>query len=356
MKKKYKVIGLMSGTSLDGVDLAYVEFIKTGNKWKFKLFDAVTIPYTKAWKKKLQTLIKCSAKDYVKTDADLGHLFGQHINTFIRTKKLNPDFIASHGHTIFHQPEIGVTTQIGLGAAIAAKTGLPTICDFRNSDVAKGGQGAPLVPIGDKLLFAKFACCLNLGGIANISFEKKQSRIAFDICPVNMALNYLAGKAGHDFDKDGKMAAAGKINNLLLRQLNELAYYTKSYPKSLGFEWFEKHFKPILDRSSLNLADQQATVVEHICCQLELILNKNNLANQQKMLVTGGGAFHSFLIKRMKEKLKVQVIIPETELVNYKEALIFAFLGVLRWRNEINTLRSVTGSKLNSSAGAIYNP
>ncbi|MEO5570896.1 MAG: anhydro-N-acetylmuramic acid kinase, partial [Bacteroidia bacterium] len=244
--KKYKVIGIMSGTSLDGVDLAYSVF-KYGtsgrrkSNWSFEILKAKTIAYNKEWKSRLENLDRADALALVKTHTDLGKYFGRLVKRFISEYKLKPNLISSHGHTIFHQPENGFTCQAGDGSQIAAVTGIETVCDFRTIDVALGGQGAPLVPVGDQLLFGEYDFCLNLGGIANISFREKKKRIAFDICPVNMALNTLAAEAKINFDKDGKLAAKGSVNPLLLDKLNALDYYKKTPPKSIGKEWFIKN-------------------------------------------------------------------------------------------------------------------
>jgi anhydro-N-acetylmuramic acid kinase len=352
----YKVIGIMSGTSLDGIDIAYAEFKSDGLKWKFALKQQETKKFSLLWQQKLKNAMHASAEEYAQADVDLGNLMAAHIKKFIKSHSLSPDFISSHGLTIFHQPEKKLTTQIGNGAAIAAVTGLPTICDFRTTDVFKNGQGAPLVPIGDRLLFNNYRFCLNLGGIANISYERKNERIAFDICPVNMALNFLAAESSKKYDRDGNGAKAGNINKELLKNLNELAFYKKASPKSLGAEWFEKLFKPLIDKKPISTNDKLATVVEHICIQLYHVLLKAGSSGKDQMLVTGGGTFNKFLIKKMKDSLPVTLVIPDKNLISFKEALIFAFLGVLRWRKQINTLASVTGAESDSCSGAVFLP
>ena len=212
IKDHYKVIGLMSGTSLDGADIAYCTFRLINNKWNYELLQVETIPYSQEWRSRLSSVEKGSALDLAITDSDYGCYLGQLTRNFIVTHELTPDFISSHGHTIFHQPEKKLTLQIGKGSAIVAETGHPVICDFRSLDVNLGGQGAPLVPIGDRLLFNDFDFCLNLGGFANISFEKEEKRIAFDICPVNIVLNYLAGRVGKPYDPSGEMAPTTSIS------------------------------------------------------------------------------------------------------------------------------------------------
>jgi len=356
MADSYTVIGIMSGTSLDGVDLACCRFRSDRGKWSFKLLAAETKPYPPGWKKKLSGLISSSALDYALTDVNLGHHLAKLTNAFIRKHKLKAGLVASHGHTIFHQPANKLSAQIGNGAAIAAITGLPVVCDFRSTDVAKKGQGAPLVPAGDKLLFGDFAYCLNLGGIANISYDDKGRRLAYDICPVNMALNYLASGVKKEYDKDGRMAASGKVNEKLLERMNRLPYYKKAFPKSLGAEWFESEFRPLLDETAIPVEDKLSTVVEHICIQLRAAMMKAGRQQNNTMLVTGGGAFNTYLVERIRKTSPVELVIPDRNLVAFKEAVIFAFLGLLRWRNDENTWSSVTGALKNSSSGAIYSP
>ncbi len=346
----YRVVGLMSGTSLDGLDLALCEFGFSEGNWNCRIEYAETIQYDNDWKGRLSGLENSTALDYARTDAEFGHFLGRMVNNFLSGNSLHADFIASHGHTIFHQPSAGFTSQIGQGAAIAAETGMTVISGFRDLDVALGGQGAPLVPIGDDLLFGSFSACLNIGGFSNISFRKSGNRIAFDICPANIVLNALARKTGMEFDRDGLMARSGQVDTSLLRELNDLAYYHTAYPKSLGKEWVLQHVYPLLDHSGLTIEDQLATFIQHIATQLGRALSE---LPGGEMLVTGGGAHNLFLIERLKQQGMMDVIIPDPYLVNYKEALIFAFLGVLRYRGEINCLKSVTGACRNSSAGSI---
>lgn len=356
MALNYTVIGIMSGTSLDGVDLACVFFTKKGQQWSYKLVAGQTYSYSKAWKERLKVLIHQDAALYAQTHTDLGHLFAWYVNKFIKEFRLKPDLIASHGHTIFHQPALKFTSQIGEGAAIASLTGIPVVCDFRTTDLSKGGQGAPLVPIGDRLLFGKYHYCLNLGGIANISFEQSNQRIAFDICPVNMAMNYVAGFRNKAYDKNGLLASKGKVSYDLLKKLNALAFYRKTHPKSLGAEWFNRFFKPLLDGNPYTPEDLLATLAEHMVWQIKKVLDTNAAGRKKTMLITGGGAHNKFLVLKMKQLLPVEIVIPEKEVIDFKEAIIFALLGLLRLRHEKNTLASVTGAGSDSSSGAIYLP
>jgi anhydro-N-acetylmuramic acid kinase len=345
----YKVIGLMSGTSLDGVDIAYCHFYLK-DKWTFEILIAETIPYPAEWKTTLQNLPNSQAIDLAKADIEYGNYLGEITAKFISIHKLNPDFISSHGHTIFHQPGRRLTLQIGKGTCISAKTSVPVIYDFRSLDVVLGGQGAPLVPIGDKFLFSEYKYCLNLGGIANISYETAKGRIAFDICPLNLAINHLAGEAGKLYDEDGIMASVGGLNADLLDKLNKLPYYKIYPPKSLGREWFETCFLPLIDDKNIDLKDRLRTTTEHIAFQLS---RNFDLMPGENILITGGGAMNSFLIKQLERLTGVKIHLPDRKLIDFKEALIFAFLGVLRWRNEINCLCSVTGAKRDSSGGII---
>lgn len=347
----YRVIGLMSGTSLDGLDIAFCEFSKTNNLWNYTIKLAETIPYTDQWKELLSRLESASALEFVTADIEYGHLLGRLTKDFMDRTKLVPDFISSHGHTIFHQPSKRITSQIGRGSAIAAETGLRVICDFRSLDVALSGQGAPLVPIGDALLFNTFDFCLNIGGFANISYQKNNLRVAYDICPANIVMNQLALTEGREYDRDGGMAERGIVSQPLLKQLNSLAFYQEESPKSLGKEWVVEHILPLLKSSGLSACDLLATFCEHIAMQ---VAAATGLSGGKKVLVTGGGAFNTFLIGRIRHYTVPELIIPDNHTINFKEALIFAFLGVLRRRNEINSLSSVTGAIRNSSGGAIY--
>jgi anhydro-N-acetylmuramic acid kinase len=353
IRNEYRVIGLMSGTSLDGVDLAYCVFTKNDAHWSYQIEQAVTLPYPEEWLLLLPSLMKADAYTFAKANSDLGYYFGRLIKAFALTYKLKVDFVASHGHTIFHQPDLCLTTQIGSGAAMAATCGLPVLCDFRSTDVALGGQGAPLVPVGDALLFAGFEFCLNLGGFSNVSYQVNGQRIAYDICPVNTILNQLAKRVGLDYDRDGLIAMTGRVDSALLEKLNGLAYYELMPPKSLGFEWTNSTIWPIINDTKLPVADLLRTVVEHVAIQLAHSLSD---FEKGKILVTGGGANNLFLIERFAAHSKHKLIIPENKIIDYKEALIFAFLGVLRIRGEVNCLCSVTGATRDSVGGAIYLP
>lgn len=342
----YKVIGLMSGTSLDGLDIAYCHYQIQNNKWSYTIIKAETLPYSESWVEKLVSAESSSAYEFARADKEFGEFLAASVNNFIARHNLEVDIICSHGQTIFHRPEIKLTTQIGDINVLAAKTGILTIGDFRRLDLALGGQGAPLVPIGDRHLFGHYAQCLNLGGFSNISFERDNERIAYDVCPVNIVLNALARRQGMPYDKDGEMARSGEINKDLLSRLNDLEFYKIKEKKSLGKEWVLENVMPLLDEYDLKTSSLLATFSEHVADQLA-----KNISGE--VLVTGGGAYNKFLISRLRAKTSSKVHIPEKTIIDYKEAMIFGFLGVLRLRNEVNALASVTGASRDSCTGLI---
>ena len=351
MKSEYFVLGLMSGSSLDGLDLALCHFEKNTDRWDYNVIAARTYPYPDELRVRLAKAIELSAYEFVKLDVELGMVIAATVRSFLADQPVQPDFIASHGHTTFHQPAIGLTSQIGSGAVIASHTGITTVCDFRTNDVALGGQGAPLVPIGDELLFGHYDACLNLGGFSNISFRKDGRRIAFDISPCNMALNYLANQLGKDYDADGETARSGTVNQPLLDRLNSLDFYQRKGAKSLGKEWFDAVFRPCLDLSELPVVDKLRTLTEHIAFQLAQSSDGNK---GETMLVTGGGARNLFLINRLRTIGSKEIVIPDEQTIDFKEAIIFAFLGVLRMRGETNCLSAVTGARIDNCGGSVY--
>lgn len=339
----------MSGTSLDGLDIAYCEFSKS-DKWLFKIVKSKTIKYNKLWKARLRKCMNLSKSDLDLLNVDLGCFWGKEVENFIDNNNLEVDFISSHGHTVFHQPDKGVTVQIGDAKEISKRTKCDVISDFRTLDVSLGGQGAPLVPIGDKLLFPEFDYCLNLGGIANVSFDNdSKERKAFDISPCNLIMNYYASLKGFEFDDNGDIAKLGNINFELLERLNQIEYYQKSTPKSLGKEDIDKLFIPLIESYPISLEDKLRTFVEHIGFQI------GNELKYGETLVTGGGAYNSFLISRISYYSNTKIKEADGNLISFKEALIFAFLGVLRSRREDNILKSYTGAKENSSSGVFTN-
>ena len=369
---KYQhVIGIMSGTSLDGVDLAYCVF-KEGECWSYEIRKAETIPYPEELKHQLSKAMTLSGYELALLHNELGRYFGTQVNEFMADFTEEVELIASHGHTVFHRPDLGMTLQIGSGADIAAICGKPTVCDFRTLDVALGGQGAPLVPIGDELLFGQYDICLNLGGISNLSFRTDGQRKAYDISPCNIVLNQLARQMGKAYDANGDIARCGQVNPSLLAQLNELDYYKQLGTKSLGREWIDHNFFPIMARSALSVPDQMRTVCEHIAGQIANACNTAGIKNcdssgntvscdreacntkGRTLLITGGGAHNTFLIDLIREKFHGQVIIPDDKTIDFKEAIIFAFLGFLRANGLPNCLASVTGARRDSSGGGMY--
>jgi len=343
----------MSGSSLDGVDLACCEFSVGNNMWNYKIVAADTLSYPADLKAKLEQACFHSMDQIRDLDLQLGKFYGNLLNEFHGKYNLRPALISSHGHTILHEPHRGITLQAGSGKEIARKTGIKVVNDFRREDVAQGGQGAPLVPVGDRLLFHNYEGCLNLGGFANISYEGIQGkRIAFDLGPANMALNWIAGLNGSEYDRDGRMAKQGKVSESLITALNQLNYYSEPAPKSLGREWFLDNFLPLLKRQTLPIVDLMASSSEHIAVQIAKGIND---AQIDSVLVTGGGALNQNLIERLKHHTSAEIHIPDASLVHFKEALVFAFLGLLKMRKEINCLSSVTGGKNDLSVGVIHN-
>lgn len=341
--KVQNVIGLMSGTSLDGLDIAYCVFNKTNGSYTYELGHCSTIAYPKNLSNQLAHAIELPREELASLDWELGNFIGKATNDFIGEYALNVDLICSHGHTVFHQPEIGVTKQIGNGNVINEITKIPVVNDFRSLDVSLGGQGAPLVPIGDKLLFSEFENCINLGGIANISLDKNGDRVAWDICPMNLVLNHLSRRLGLEYDSGGEIAKSGQVIKSLLDQLNALEYYNTPAPKSLGLEWIQKNIYPLIKEGSS--ADLMRTCLEHIIIQISKAVIPG------KVLLTGGGTHNTFLIEQLKSNLNV--IIPAKKVIDFKEALIFGFLGYLKIHNEINVLKSVTGAETDSVSGVL---
>ncbi|TRO65747.1 anhydro-N-acetylmuramic acid kinase [Christiangramia sabulilitoris] len=354
MKKTgYRVLGVMSGTSLDGIDLVYTE-IETEQHFSYKIIYAETVPYPEEWRQKLSHAINLEAADLNQLDVDYTTFLASVIKDFIDKYDLHLlEAVCSHGHTVKHRPKQGVTYQIGNLPVLAEFLEIPVVCDFRVQDVELGGQGAPLVPIGDRLLFNAYRYCINLGGFANISMEKDSQRIAYDICPVNTVFNYFMQKTGKEYDQDGEMARSGLLNEKLLSRLNALKFYKKEPPKSLGIEWVNSHIIPILEDTDLSIPDLLRTYAEHVAIQLDRTTHENQEAD---VLVTGGGVKNLFLMERFRSLSGCNIIVPDVELIDFKEALIFALLGVLKLRGEVNVLSSVTGAKIDHSSGRVYEP
>ena len=352
VKEKYNVIGVMSGTSLDGVDLSHIQFTIKNNKWSFEIFESETISYPENWVNSLKSAVDFSPIKLEKLNHDYTILLAEIIATFIQKHAIqNLDAVCSHGHTILHQPQNGFTLQIGNLPNLASLLKQTVICDFRVQDVALGGQGAPLVPIGDRVLFSEYEYCMNLGGFSNVSFEENNIRIAYDICAVNTVLNYYANMLSLKYDDQGKIAKTGQTNHVLLKELNNLDFYQKKHPKSLGFEYVKEILLPLIERYEISIEDKLRTYTEHVALQIAAALPTKT----GSLFITGGGAYNNFIIERIQHHLpEIEIVIPGSKILEFKEALIFAFLGVLKLRNEINVLASVTGAKNDHSSGLIY--
>lgn len=349
MTKRIRVIGLMSGTSLDGLDMCCTDFEYDGKIWKYNIVKAESVQYPDEISSKLASAQNMSALEYAAFNSEYGIHLGRQVAGFIRKYDLHPDLIASHGHTIFHQPATRFTAQIGSGAGIVAESGVDCVCDFRTTDVALFGQGAPLVPIGDRSLFAQYDYCLNMGGFSNISYTEDGKRVAYDISPVNYVLNHYMRLVGQEFDRDGETARSGKVCAGLLDKLNGLPFYHTKGPKSLGREWVEEKVLPLIDSYGLSTADKLATFCEHVAIQI------GNNVKKGKVLLTGGGAFNKYLVERMRERApQCTYCIPDKTVINFKEALIFALLGAMYVWDIPSCLSSVTGAVRDNIGGCLY--
>ena len=353
IKDEYNVIGVMSGTSLDGIDLVYAKFC-LNETWSFEIVHAETVEYPSNWYEALKELVNTPIEELKAIDTNYTEYLAKVIKNFIIKYQIkNIDAICSHGHTALHQPENKLTYQIGNRPFLAELLKETVVCDFRVQDVELGGQGAPLVPIGDELLFSEFDFCLNLGGFANVSTNFNRNRIAYDICPVNIVLNHYIRKLGLNYDDEGKIASEGMISVKLLNQLNAIEFYKETYPKSLGLEWVNNTVFPLIDTFKLEIQDVLKTFVEHIAIQIASEINKKNTGS---VLITGGGVYNIYLMDRIEAHSIQKIIVPKNEVVEFKEAVIFGFLGVQKLRNEVNCLSSVTGAIKDHSSGKIFLP
>ena len=357
MKDFYQSIGLMSGTSLDGLDVCCATFNLSGESWKFHVDCARGYSYPLELRRKLGTDAQnMSAKEFCAFHSEYGFFLGERVKDFMNEYGVRPDIISSHGHTIFHEPGRKLMCQIGDGAAIAAVTGVPVVSDFRRLDIMLGGQGAPLVPIGDRMLFGEYDYCLNIGGFSNISYEdpsvdggSRSRRIAFDVSPVNYVINHYCRQIGLEFDRDGEIASRGKVSESVLSSLNDLEYYHQEPPKSLGREWVEKNIFPLLDGSGLALEDMLRTFYEHAAIQLARVTKPG-----RSLFITGGGAYNKFLISRISELTGDKIVIPDSQIIEYKEALIFALLGAMYMDGQPSCLSSVTGASRDNIGGMLF--
>ena len=348
-KQRYKVLGVMSGTSLDGVDLALCYF-NMHKKITYEMPLAKTIAYSTHWKSRLQSAVDFSPEELTQLDLEYTKYLGGIIKIFIEENNIKDlDAVCSHGHTVLHRPDQGITLQIGNLEQISKIIKQTVVCDFRVQDLLFGGQGAPLVPLGDLLLFSQYDYCLNLGGFANVSKVSRGVSIAYDICPVNVVMNHYAQKLAHPYDSGGELAKSGKVLPDVLKLLDALPYYKLSAPKSLGVEWVHREIMPILKASQAKEVDILRTCVTHFASQIAKQFNPGS-----SVLVTGGGTYNSFLLEQIKAHIDVSLVVPTKTLIEFKEALIFGLLGVLKLRDEVNCLSSVTGANHNHSSGVVF--
>lgn len=350
-KQSYKVLGIMSGTSKDGIDMAEVELKKINGLWHYQFFRTETYAYSDEWFHNLSQADRLSAEEVEKLDHHYTQYLGNQIRRFIEHNSIeNLDAVCSHGHTVWHKPKEGFTFQMGNRPELAQILNQKVVCDFRVQDVKLGGQGAPLVPIGDQLLFAEYAACINLGGFANISMEVEDKRIAFDIAPVNIVLNHLAESLNQFFDDGGKLARNGLVNQPLLKELDALEFYRAKPPKSLGIEWVREYILPLLHHSDADIHALLATYTQHAANQIAKVIKDF----KGKVLFTGGGCRNTYLMELVAQQTEAEITVPNTQLIDYKEALVFGLLGVLKLRNEINVLSSVTGASQDHSSGVVF--
>ncbi len=370
---EYLVTGMMSGTSLDGMDLAHCRFILDEGQWSYNILAAETVPYPDEWKNELAGASALNGRKLYALHVRYGSYAGEMAYDFFRRHSIrHTDLLASHGHTVFHCPDQRYTFQLGHGASMAAAAKCTVVNDFRSMDVALGGQGAPLVPLGDRMLFEDYHYCLNLGGFANISFDTEGGRkVAYDICPLNFVINHLVknsripvspdtfgapeelgGSGFLNHDPDGVIARKGTTNHQLLNQLNSISYYHQSGPKSLGEEWVNLHIWPLLNEYKIPLADLLHTFYRHAATQI----GNQPGTSPAKLLATGGGTYNRFFMECLRESLPpaTELVIPDKETIDFKEALIFAFLGLRCIRKEINCLSGVTGASNDSIGGSVH--
>lgn len=363
MTRTYHAIGLMSGSSLDGLDVAYCKFEWVDGNLQWEMLDSVCLNYEEKWRNRLKKLYSQDALTFVKTHSNYGYYLGDIVKKFCEERGLKPDVVALHGHTVFHEPDNGFSTQVGCGAALAARSGIPTVTDFRNTDIANGGQGAPLVPVADRDLFAGRDFYLNIGGIVNISARKPDGQmVAYDVCAGNVAMNFSAAQLGMKYDIDGISAASGEINDWLFDELNSEDYFRVPYPKSLSNKWVQSRVIPLLIKARMAPDDKLATLAEHIAYRVaeavDGLRNREGLGSGPfKMMLTGGGVFNRHIVKRLQYHLQnVEMEVPSNELINFKEAIMMAYLGVLRMEGMPGSLASVTGASKDCISGAIYMP
>lgn len=352
----YTVTGLMSGSSLDGLDLAFCRFTRhEAGEWEGCILEARTVAFPPALLEDLRRLPAASALELVRTDTAFIRFCAGEVQQLIAGCGEKPGLIASHGHTVFHNPGAGYTLQIGNGGLLAGLTGIPVVSDFRTLDVGLGGQGAPLVPGAEKHLFPSYQACLNLGGIANLSFPQEAAARGFDVCPCNQLLDLVSSRRGLAFDRDGLLAEKGKVDPDLLQSLRAIPFHRKAGPKSLGNEEVRNIWFPVLAAFETEPEHVLATLCQYIALETAAALPAAGPTG--RLLITGGGAFHPVLVRGINHACTGwETVVPEKTLISFKEAYCFAFLGLLRWRGENNTLAAVTGARHDAPGGALYQP
>ncbi len=345
-------LGVMSGSSLDGLDVSCCTYRKEGEKWGFQFIAGETFKFPDGIMRELLRVRSLSGLQLTELDKVLGKWIGKSCKAFIDSKNLKPELIGSHGHTVFHDVSKGLTLQIGNGYEISLETGVPVYSDFRMKDILLGGQGAPLVPIGDYHLFEHYDACLNLGGIANISIKRDNTIYAYDVAPCNQVLNKIVEPLNVEFDDAGKLARTGKVSQSWIEELSSNKFYDLPFPKSISNEWVAKEV--ISSIPTMDLVDALHTFNHFIASTITHDLNKFGIDN---VLITGGGAYNKFLIELMKEMVpSMDLDVPDPYLIDFKEAIVIGLMGILRHRGEINVLSSVTGASRDSCSGALYLP
>lgn len=356
----YSAIGLMSGSSLDGLDIVWATFQEENSQWSYRIKKSECIPFSAEMRHRLQEATKLDAQSYLLLHTDFGHYCGQAVNRFLEgfnEDDFKPQVIGSHGHTTFHLPAQKMTHQLGDGAAISAITKLDVVSDLRAADVALDGQGAPIVPIGEKYLFRNFRYFMNIGGICNVSVHAGEQVAAFDVAPANRVMNMLAGEVGKPYDEDGALGALGRVDEHLLHTLNSLSYYAQPHPKSLANDFGTSVVYPLIKAAGLSVTDAAATFYEHIAEQTVKALQPFGTGSKEEILLTGGGALNTYLVGRLTERLQesgIEAVVPDKDTLNYKEALIMAFIAVLRLRNDVTVLHTVTGASRDTCGGGLW--
>jgi len=355
----YNVIGITSGTSLAGLDLVFAALTEVRGKWTYEVKASERVEYTAEWEEKLGKAADLPARDYLLLHSEYGHFIGHAVNQFIADHQLDHQvhFIAAHGDTVFHIPAQKMTAQLGDGAAISAVTGLSVISDLRAMDIAFGGKGAPLLPIAEQLLFPDYQYRVNLGENATLAAQIDGQLIASDICACNYVLDTLAETLNFPFDKDGQLAAGGVTDQSLLNALNGLAFYNEASPRHMSSKFGTGTVLPMIQQHQLSTQGKLNTYTHHIAAQIEKIV-KDLLPQEENvprsLLLTGGGAANTYLVKTIEAALQPHNVTVTVQHDPFRNALMIALLGALRWRQEPNGLASVTGAEKDSVGGALW--